>query len=792
MKLSHVLILSCCVLAMAAGCNTAGNGPASEGLGGAADAACTAPEPSGPATETSGKREDGSAILVNGRRITPQGDTVLLDVTAPWWMEVNHTGTWAFATSPHGELMSIDLSTMEVTYLRFSPAVNGMAITADDTTMYLGGGASGLVRILSLADPAHPVETETIDLNGGYVAGLALNSDESALVAADSTGGNLVVINTADKTYTKIKAGYYPREVVINATDTMAFTANLGGNSVALVDLVAGSRVAEIPVGKLPRSLTLNPAGSKLYVASSDDSTVSVIDVAQKKLLGTIDLDPEHPELKAMRLTGVYFEESSSRLYVASAAMNALYLLDTTDASLPIVGMIPTGAYPDVMRPLSGGDMLVLNSYGWGGLPNFNPRESPDNATPGSLSKFQLPSSDEALAQMTQQVQDNNSRPLEYYGNTDCQQLVPTDENGESPIRHVVLIIKENKTYDEVLGDLKDANGQPWGNGDPDITLFGEKNTPNAHEIARKFATSDNFYTDAEVSLQGHSWTTHADCNDYTNKMRHDQLAVGGTEPTARPGTKSIFQLLKEQGISFRNYGEAVAFIPEFIDEMRANTDSKMSFYNQSVSDVAKAREVAREIENGIFPSFVYVSLPNDHTYGGDAGKPTPSFMVADNDYGFGTLVEAISNSPYWENTVIFVTEDDAQSASGDHVDAHRTLFWAISPWVKRGYMSHVHYSNPALYRTIEMLLGIPHLNRNTAMASPMYDLFTDTPDFSTYNAIRPDIEFKLNGADTKEAKASAKFNLQVIDGHKGLGDIIWNIMRPGQQRPAYVKRLDE
>jgi len=793
MKLTRALMLIFCVMVFLTGCETNSGQPVTEGIGGAPDdVACAAPDPSDEAQKTSGKQEDGSAILLNGRRITPPGDTVLLDVTAPWWMKLNHAGTWAFATSPHGELMSINLETMDVTYKRFHPAVNDMVITADDSTMYLGGGASEQVRIIDLTDPANPAETGTIDLQGGYIAGLALTTDEATLVAVDSSGGNVVIINTADKSYTKIKVGYYPREVILSPDESLAFVANMGGNSVAIVDMTTKAKLSEIAVGKLPRSMALNGSGSKLYVANSDDSTISVIDVTQKKLEATVDIDKEHPELKALKPTGVYYEASSSRLYVACANMNALYVMDTTDPALGFIGAIPTGAYPDVMRPLDGGNMVVLNSYGWGGLPNFDPRESPDNSTPGSLSKFQMPTSDDALAQMTQQVQDNNNRPLGFYGNTDCQRLIPLDENGENPIKHVVLIVKENKTYDEILGDLKDANGQPWGNGDPAITLFGEKITPNAHELARQFTTSDNFYTDAEVSLQGHVWTTHADCNDYTNKMRHDQLAVGGVEPTARPGTMSIFQLLKKQGISFRNYGEGVAFVPEFIDEMRDYIDPKVSFYNQAVSDVAKGREVAREIENGIFPSFVYISLPNDHTYGGDAGKPTPTFMVADNDYGMATVVEAISNSPYWENTIIFVTQDDAQSASGDHVDAHRTVFWAISPWVKRGYMSHVHYSNPALYRTIEMLLGIPHLNRNTAMATPMYDMFTDTPDYTPYTAIRPDVAFEVNGSGTKADRDSSKFNLEIIDGHKGLGDIIWNIMRPGQERPSYVKRLDE
>ena len=396
------------------------------------------------------------------------------------------------------------------------------------------------------------------------------------------------------------------------------------------------------------------------------------------------------------------------------------------------------------------------------------------------------------LQTMTTRVNENNSRASRFYNDT-CKQLF-TDTGKEDftpPIKHVVLIQKENKTYDEVLGDLQRDN-KPYGNGDPELCLFGEQFTPNVHELARQFVNFDNYYANADESTQGHMWMTQADCNDLMNKYRFDRLPIVGVDPATRSETGSIFDLCYNNNVTFRNYGQVANFGFESLNKYREFMNVKYPYYNMSVKDVDKAKEFIREMKNGIFPEFVYLMLPNDHTFGGSSDKPTPQTMVADNDHAVGMVVDAISKSEYWESTIIFILEDDPQSAAGDHVDAHRSILVVVSPWVKRGYLSSVLYSIPSVYRTIEMLLGLPHLNGNTAMAAPMYDIFTTEPDFSSYDHIVPNVLPAMNPKGTEAAKSSEKYDWNEVDGHKGLGDIIWSIMRPGQERPSHAKIITD
>ena len=764
---------------------------------------CVAPAPAQDAAIPAGMVDETSAILPNGRRISPAGRTMPINAVFPHVLAQNKAGTLAFVVATQDDtilrysrpLLVMDLATnTRVAAFNLQGTSYGIALSGDDKTLYVGGGVKGVVQVLDVSDINNIHITRTISLPAGYVGPLFLTGDETTLYAADSAGGYLHKITLADDTHQGVKVGFSPRNLLVNKQETLAFLANNGGNSVSVVDLTTFTVQGEIAVGKAPMGMALSDDEGELFVANADSSSISVVDVSAGAVTHTIDLE-DFTGLAKANPTALYHDISNGRLYVACAYMNALYLVDTKGANYQVFGKIPTGSYPTFITPgVSGDTLLVINAYGWGGTPNGYPRVDTGEAVPGTLSVIPLPQNDAELADMTKTVDDNNARPASYYDNTTCQRLIPLAEGGQPPIEHVVLIVKENKTFDEVLGDLKDRNGNQIGDGDPNLTLFGEEISPNGHELARQFTVSDNFYCDSEVSLQGHVWLTFADCNDYTNRNRFDQLVLGGIEDESRSEGQSIFQFLSENGVSFRDYGEMVAFLPEvFTDEYLDNYDTKVSFYNQNVSDVSKAREIIREMNNGIFKTFTFISLPNDHTHGGDPGKPTPRFAVADNDYGWGLLVEAISHSKYWENTVIFVLQDDTQSASGDHVDSHRGLFWAISPWVKRGYLSSIHYSFPSVYRTIEMLLGLPHMNQNTATAAPMYDIFTSEPDFTPYTAIKPDIPWETNPDDaSKAARKSRTYDWTYVDGHKGLGDVIWEIMRPGQQRPSYAKRLDE
>ncbi len=741
--------------------------------------------------------QEGASVLFNGRRIWPSGESINLNFVFPWGLALSKDGKTAYVSGAKKGFAAVNLETKEITRLNLGSVSVGMAVSGDGKTLYVGGGGTGKIHVLDIAEGAFASKGE-IDLCEGYIAGLALTSDDKLLYAVDAVGSRVFVVELEKPlaqdcgSRTTIKAGYYPYYIAVHSDNKKAYVSNMSGNTVSVLDLEAKKETKQIKVGKNPEGMAFSPDYSKLYVANSDSSTVSVIDLASNAVVNSIQIDPnaDTQDLKTMYPQALLMDFSNSRLYVACARMNAVYIVDTLNASYPVIGKIATGAYPNALAMKEGsGRLISADGQGKGSVANGElSSHQPEQATMGTLTVITLPVNDSEMAAMTKRADDNINRPLTFFGDNSCERLIPLEQN---PIKHVVLVVKENKTYDEVYGDLK-CKGNAYGDGDPNLALFGEKITPNQHALACEFVVFDNFYSDAEASIQGHMWTTQADCNDYVNKTYMDQLPLPGIEPTTKSETGTIFDHLRAHNISYRNYGEVVNFFPEAIGGERDDIDQKYTFFNLNVPDEYKAKEVIREIQNGIFPSFLYVGLPNDHTNGGKAGSPHPECFVADNDYGLALLVDYISHSEYWDSTIIFVVEDDPQSAAGDHIDAHRSGALAISPWVKRGYLSSVHYSYPSVYRTIEMLLGIPSMNRNTATAAPMYDIFTTTPNKTPYSAIKPDVKWRLNPEGTEEAKMSEKYDFSEVDGHPGLGEIIWRIMRPGMERPPYSKRIDD
>ncbi|HDH96914.1 MAG TPA: hypothetical protein ENF73_04200 [Proteobacteria bacterium] len=377
---------------------------------------------------------------------------------------------------------------------------------------------------------------------------------------------------------------------------------------------------------------------------------------------------------------------------------------------------------------------------------------------------------------------ENEKRATRFYEQLASGCIFPVPfERGEPSkvIKHVVYIMKENKTFDQILGDLEGDVET-----DPDLVIFGEDITPNAHALARQFTLCDNFYSKAEVSVQGHMWGTAANCNDYVEKtfLHRKRPPAAGVEHAAKPEFGFIFHHLYRNNIPFRVYGQIVGIAGD-LDIFAPFIDFKYGFWNLSVPDVVKAQEFIRELNAGIFPNFVYILLPNDHTEGSKPGAPTPRYMVADNDAALGMIVEAISKSPYWKETAIFVTEDDPQSGA-DHIDAHRTLMLVISPWAKRGYVSHVLYSMDSMWMTIELILGVGPMSKYDRYTAPMYDCFTTKPDFSTYKAIPNPLPYEENTGKEPFAEYCAGLDFDAPDQVPNMGEILWAIYRPGEPFP--------
>jgi DNA-binding beta-propeller fold protein YncE len=462
-----------------------------------------------------------------------------------------------------------------------------------------------------------------------------------------------------------------------------------------------------------------------------------------------------------------------------------------------VAGLIPTGWYPTtVTLTADGGRLLVTNAKGLGAGPNPNgpnPTVSGMDYSQyvgsmimGTLSDIAVPSTPQ-LAHDTAQVRTDDrfdTRPSPGDG-----AVIPARPGDPSPIKHVIYIVKENRTYDQVFGSL----GK--GNGAPALNLFGDDSAPNQRELARRFVTLDNFYADGAVSSDGWEWATASESNSYNEHLW--PVAYGGrgrgddvytnraTDPGKITGDSRIWDRLDDAGISYRNYGmwaggplPAKVFATE--PRLAAHTDPNYAAQDLDIRDNSRVDEWQSEFDKYVasdsLPTMEFLRLGDDHTYGTSPGKPTPRAMVADNDLAVGRVVDAVSHSPYWKNTAIFITEDDAQNGP-DHMDAHRTTALVISPYTQTGKVDSTMYSTVAMMRTMELLDGIGPLTQFDAAATPMTASFTDHPDFATYSAITPTQSLdETNTAASPMAAQSARMNFSGADlapEHR-LNEAIW------------------
>jgi hypothetical protein len=461
----------------------------------------------------------------------------------------------------------------------------------------------------------------------------------------------------------------------------------------------------------------------------------------------------------------------------------------------------PVGYIPSSVRVSPDGNYLyVTNMKGEVSGPNLT-TEFIGGLIRSTVSMLSTPT-DDKLKELTQKVKDNNNAAVNYYTKM-CDLTsnpIPTMEGDRSsPIKHVIYVVRENKTYDALLGDMGGDT-----NGDSSLTLFGEKCTPskdknctpNLHALAREFVSFDNFYNEAEQSLQGHMWIAGGMINDFSERMwmgmwcrgKEAQLILPSVEPASKTESGTVFDHLYNNGVDFRIYGEVTGVLGDIVGKYREQINLKFpSGANMEIKDVDRAKEFIREMNAGIFPAFIYIWLPDDHTYGTGSGKPKPESMVAENDEATGLLVDAVSKSPHWKDTAVFIFEDDPQSTP-DHVDAHRTILVIASPWVKKGYTSHVHHSLPSIHRTMTLLLGVPPMTRYEKLSAPFYDAFTDSPNYATYTYRKSEIKYEYNPEGAPMQAESNKLDFSDVDKAPGLGKILWNYMKgPDVPFPAQL-----
>ena len=760
--------------------------------------------PAMPADAPTGPLADGGTLIPGARRISPAGQTLLagsFPMNLLAWPDrplaaVTNNGKGLGAGRAQSlQLFDLDEPELLQTIERNRPGAlfYGLALKADGSRLYVAGGGADQVEYFDLAADGRSLDKVGAYPVSGYPSGLLLDETRNRLYVAAQLDGSLAAIDlVSGEPLWSRRIGMLPYDLVMSADRSKLYISlwarvelGLPGH-VAVVDPTNGQVLSKIEVGKNPQDMTLGSDG-RLYVACSDADRVDVIDTQTDALLASWSL-LEGPNAKlGLSPTSLSLDESMNRLYVACAQKNSIDALDLRDGSL--LGSLPTAWYPTGVEVRADGRLLVSTGKGFGSGPNPN-RGSIHSTMRGSLSIIDPPS-DADLRAGASTVRDNNTYGLTFYPERCLGKAFPIPRalGQASPIKHVIFVLRENKTYDQNLGDLEDSDG------DPSLVMFGEQTTPNLHALAREFCNLDNFYTEIEVSVQGHYWNTAATINDYSERIMHanyrddSRLPSTGTQQPDYPAGSFIWQNLTAAGIDFRNYGEPMGILGDihlFEDKINKDymLDLGLSLY--STPDATRVEWFMEELEAGIYPPFIYLALLNDHTYGSSPGQPTAQWMVAENDYATGLLVDRISHSEHWHDTLIIVTEDDPQSGA-DHVDGHRSIALLISPFSRRGYTSSVHYGFSSLIRTYGLILGMPALNLLDEFAPPIYDCFTSEPDLTPYDVRPMQIDYQLNDLRTPGALESMAMDFTRPDRADGLGEVLWKATRPHDAIPPQL-----
>jgi len=711
----------------------------------------------------------------------------------------------------------------ETSRVRVADAWLGLAFTRKGDRVYVGGGSRAAVFEFSFADGAlEPTRTFTVvppdkRTYADFIGDVTLTPDGRLIYAADLYHDSLVVINPqSGMVIGRVKTGRRPYRIVFHPDGKSFFVTSWTDGSVGQFDSASGDRLATVRLGPHPTDMIWAPGKSetqegetayaaRLFIAASNTNSVYTLGVSEGselRLIETINtaMTPRQPA--GMTPSALALSNDNKSLYVVCSDANVVAVVDISEERSRVEGFIPTGWYPTAVRMLPNGTLAVLNGRGNGSHPNPhgpNPTRRAEASYKGDTGPVEYvasiqtgtaswipPFTDEQLEAYTKAAMDDSA-----YRDDKLDEPDPFP-----PIQHVIYIVKENRSYDQVLGDMKE------GNGDPSLVLFGENVTPNEHKIARQFVLLDNFYVNGDVSADGHSWSTAAIGTDYIQKMwpnsyanRRDHYDYEEQEPTDVPPAGYIWTSAAGARISMRNYGymaenrgradadgTQIAMVRDPI--LRGVTNLRYRDFDLNYPDVERVKvflsDLAEFEKSGDLPRLIVMRLPNDHTYGTQGGKLSPLSMVADNDYALGMLVEAVSKSRFWTSTAIFVLEDDAQNGP-DHVDSHRSPAFLISPYVKHKSVDSSMYNTASMLRTMEMILGLRPMTQFDAAARPMSAAFQAKADPEPYEAEKPRVPLDdRNPLHSATAQRSARLDFSQEDRADAdeLNDILWLAIR--------------
>jgi YVTN family beta-propeller protein len=760
--------------------------------------------------------ESGRISLPNGWSLSPAGKTLILG-DLPLNITLSPSKKLAAITNNGQSDQSIELVDIEKELILDSITIGkswlGLTFSADGRYLYASGGNDNMIIRYSVLKN-HLSAYDTIIIGKPWpelisIAGLALDDAKNRLYAVTKENNSLYVIDTQTrKVISRHALGGEGYTCLLSPDHKILYISCWGCDKIVLFDTYSQSITGSINVGDNPNDLCITGNGRYLYVANANDNNVSVIDTRQKKVIESLNSALYADSPGGSTTNSVALSTDEKILFIANADNNCLAVFDVSKpGSSKSKGFIPTGWYPTCVRT-AGNKILVSNGKGLSSMANpYGPNpyredeevvyqeggrnkkikvqyigglfkgtlsiiNSPDNVTMSSYSQ--------AVYRNTPYSKNNEMISEGVDGNP-----IPRKVGDKSPIKHIFYIIKENRTYDQVLGDM------PGGNGDPGLVLFGENITPNQHAIAREFVLLDNFFVNGEVSADGHNWSLGAYATDYLEKNwptsyggRGGSYSGEGEREIANNKNGFLWDYCKRNGVSYRTYGEFIGDKGPNIPVLKDHFCPEFTIWDQKVRDTVRFYQWKRDFDSLLatnsLPQLNTVRFINDHTEGLSLGRPTPFVHVADNDLAVGMFIDYLSHSTVWNESLVIIVEDDAQNGP-DHVDAHRSTAYIAGGYVKKGFVDHTAYSTTSLLRTIELILGLPPMSQYDAAAVPLWRCMNNTPDHPPFEA-RPclvNLDEK-NTAENKWQQKSELFDFTKEDrvNDAEFNEVIWKAVK--------------
>jgi YVTN family beta-propeller protein len=707
----------------------------------------------------------------------------------------------------------------------------GLKFSSDNKTLYASGGNDNRILVYNIIKK-HLILSDFIILGKPWPekispAGIDIDDDTHLLYVVTKDNNSLYILDLlTKKIIDKIALPDAAYTCMLSSNKGKLYISCWGCDKIILVDTHKRIITNAISVGDNPNEIILTKNNKYLYVSNANDNSVSVIDLNTNKVIETLNaaLYPNSPS--GSTSNGLALSKDEKTLYIANADNNCLALFDVSNpGNAKSKGFIPTGWYPTNVKVINN-KIYVSNGKGFSSKANPNgPNpfkreisyqngikinsaeiEYIANLFKGAMSIIPIPD-EKTLKFYSKLVYENTpySKEKETQTSGIVGNPVPSKVGEISPIKYVFYIIKENRTYDQVLGDMKE------GNGDSSLVLFGNHITPNEHAIAKQFVLIDNFYVDGEVSADGHNWSMGAYATDYLEKTwptsyghRGGTYDAEGNRAVANNKNGFIWDMCKRNNVTYRTYGEFADNYKPNIPVLKNHFCPYYTSWNQSVPDTTRFRQWKRDFDSllaiNAVPQLNTLRFINDHTEGIRKGRPTPFADVADNDLATGMFVDYLSHSSIWNESVVFIVEDDAQNGP-DHVDAHRSTAFVAGGMVKKSLVDHSMYSTSSILRTIELILGMPPMTQYDAAAEPLWRCFSDSAIHPPFNTVPCEVDLhEKNTALNQWQKLSETFDFSAEDRvpDTEMNQILWyglkgeNIAMPNPVRAAFLRLTSE